>query len=382
MAGGEKPNNRKRKLAGIAGSVISLAVLTYIAIGLISGRGAWLSWVKGLFSSREPVEYADEYHFDVGRDRVFAVLGDSLAAVGTLGIQVLDAAGNETLRVPVRMSAPAVCAQGGRAVAFDIGGAAVWLFNETDTVMSFDPAGAVIEASMNRNGWICVCSQDSGGFKGAVDVYNDRNRAVYKVRLESGYVLSAALSPDNKTLAVLNLAEEGSRVSFYDLNSETPGHVFVLPGELIIDMWYLKSGDLLVVSTDSLFITDKNGAEKKLYDYSGSILGGYTFTGDFTALHILDYGVGYNGWIVALDEAGKLLGVIRTEREIMSISAGAGFLAVLRSDGFFFYDFGLGELPPANAPGSATAATRILALDDSSALAAGDNSAVVVRIGS
>ena len=380
MAGDEKPKNRWRMLAGIAGSIISLAVLTYIAIALISGNGLNMSWFTGMFSKRAPVEYANEYHFDVGRDRVFTSLGDSLAAAGTLGIQVLDAGGAETLKVPFRMSVPAIYAQGSQAIAFDIGGTALRVFDDASIITSVESNSAIIAASINKNGWFCVCVQEGGGYKGAVTVYNSKGSEVYRARLVSGYVLSAVLSPDNKSLAVLNLTDEGSRITFYSLNSETPERMFDLPGGLIIDIRYMPGNSLLVVSTDSLILLDKNGTDKELFNYSGGLLGKYTTGGGLIALHILDYGVGYSGRLVALGEDGKLLGEIDTDREIVSMSACGEFLAVLRSDGLFLYDPRLDSLPPSKGSGSTAGAAYVLALEGGAVLAAGDNSAVVMRV--
>jgi hypothetical protein len=332
-----------------------------------------------MFTKHEPVEYAGEYHFDVGRDRVFAKLGDSLAVAGTLGIQVLDAEGAETLRVPFRMSAPAITAQESRAIAFDIGGTAVRVFDDTGIVASVESSNAVIAASINKNGWFCVCAQDGGGYKGAVTVYNNKGSEVYRARLASGYVLSAVLSHDNKSLSVLNLTDEGSRVTCYSLNSETPDHMFDLPGGLIIDVTYLPGGDLLAVSTDSLLRIDKNGADRELCAYSGGILGGYTIGGGYIALYLLDYGVGFSGRLVTLKEDGKLLSEYRTDREIISMSAEGGSLAVLRSDGILFFDLQLEGEAPVSIPGPTAGTAHVLALGGGAALAAGDNSAVVIK---
>jgi len=199
MSGEEQPDKKKRRLPGkrrrlirIAGSVISLALLTFIAITLITGRQSGLLRFFGFFSDRTSAEIAGEYHFDVGRGRVFAELNGALAAAGTMGIQVLDAAGGETLRDSFRMTSPAVCASEGRAVAFDINGPAARVFSKTEIIASIDIDGSIVSASINRNGWFAVCSQEGGTSRGAVTVYNDEGRDVYRVNLATGYVLSAA----------------------------------------------------------------------------------------------------------------------------------------------------------------------------------------------
>ena len=380
MSGGEKPKFKRRRLIGAVCSLASLTVLTYIAIALISGRGLSLSWVKGIFSKNAPVEFADEYNFDVGRERVFAILNNSIASAGTLGIQVLDAGGSNTLRDPFRMSIPAIDAQEGRAIAFDIGGTAARVFSDTDFIASIETSSAIISASINRNGWFCVCAQESAGYKGAVTVYNSKGVEAYKVRLASGYILTAALSPDNKTLAILNFTDGGSCITFYNLNSEDAANTYFLPDGLIIDIMYLSGGDLLAVSKDSLITIDKNGADRELYGFSGGILSGYALTGGFIAVHLLDYGVGYNGRLVTLGVNGDIIGELAINREIISMSTGGELLAILRSDGLIFYDSHLDEIPQHGEPGAAIGATKVLVLTGDAALAAGDHSAVVIRV--
>ena len=381
MADDEKPVIKKFKLHRLIGYVclfVFLAMLVYIATSLLSGRGIGL---VDLFSPRGAADSLREYQFDVGRGRVFADLGDGVASVGTLGIQVFNSAGGETLREPFRMTTPAVYSQDGRAIAFDIGGTAVRVFNRSEIITAIETQGAIIAASINKNGWFCVCTQEGGGYKGLVTVYNNRGDSVYRAFLESGYVLTAALSPDNRYLAVLNLPNEGSRITFYRLNSLTPDSVFDLPGGLMIDMRFSSNSELIVVSTQALLEVDRNGDGRGLYEFSGRTLGGYSIGSGFTALHLLDYGVGHRGSIVTLDGAGAILGEHATDREIISISAGGEYLAALRSDGLVFFNSVLEEFPAAGRPGATAGATQVLTLENGAAIAAGDNSAVIFRVG-
>ena len=379
----ENPNNNKRvkrRLIRIAGSVLSLAILTYIAIALITGRQSGIFRIFGIFSGSGSVEMASEYYFDVGRDRMFADIGGYIAAAGTLGIQVLDAGGGETLRGSFRMSSPAISAQGNHAISFDIGGTSVRVFNKTEITTSIEIAGTIVSASINRNGWFAVCTHEGGSYKGVVTAYNDTGKAVFRVNQASGYILSAVLSSDNKSLAILDLTSYGSRITFYNLNSEDPDRVFELPGKLILDLWYMTDGDVLIISEDALLTVGKNNESSELYAFSGKRLGGYALDGDSVALLLLDYNVGHSGRIVSIDEDRKILGEKETDREIIAISLGGGYLTLLYNDGLVIYDTSLKELPLAESSASAVGATGVLALGSGRVLAAGDHSAVVFSI--
>ena len=378
----ENPKTKKRgrrRLIGLAGSLISIAILTYIAISLITGNQSGLFSFFGLFSGTEPVEVADEYHFDVGRNRVFADLGGSLTAAGTLGIQVLDAAGNETLRDSFRMVYPALSAVGGYAIAFDIGGTSVRVYDKADMIASFETSGVIVSASINKNGWFSVCTHGDGTSTGVITAYNNKGRETYRVFLTTGYALSAILSPDNKSIAILNLTEGGSRITYYNLNSVEADRVFDLPGGLIIDIRFLENGDMLVISTESLFVANKKNEIKELYDFSGKHLSSYSLDGGYLMLYLLDSGVGYRGRLVTMNEDGSIIGEIETNKETISISAGVDYLAVLRNDRMVIYSSELEELEVSGKSANAVGAVNALAIGGGAAIAAGDHSAVVVR---
>ena len=334
-----------------------------------------------MFDKRSAADPVGEYHFDVGRNRVFADLGGSLAAAGTLGIQVLDNSDNETLRDLFRLSSPAIKAAEGWAIAFDIGGTAVRAFTATRVTASLEAGGAIVSATINKNGWFVICTQESKAFKSIVTAYDNRGREVYKISLATGYALSAVLSSDNRKLAVLNLTGDGSRITLYSLNSEAPDSEYNYEDGLILDLRNLPDGKILAVATDSLIIVDTNGSGTEFFGFEGSRLGGYILGEDFITLHLFDYGVGYRGRIVTLDDAGRLLGGIVTDREIVSMSSGGGYLAVLKSDDSMFFDAELNEFQPVEESATAAGATQVISLGDRSVFAASDHFAVVFRIG-
>jgi len=384
MADDDNPKGikiNKRRLLGIVFSAASLILFTYVAITLISGRELGLARLIRWIRPAEYIEPVDDFYFDVGRNRVFADLGDSVAAAGSLGVQVFNKGGAETVRDPFRMSSPALSATEGRAVAFDIGGTSVRSFTESQICASVEASGAVVSASINRNGWFAVCTQDSGAYKSLVTVYNDTGQSAYRVSLASGYTLNAGLSPDNKKLAVLNMTDNGSKIILYDLGNEEPDGEFVYPGGLILDIRYLPGGQVLAVTMNSLVVVDKDGSGTVFFSFDGRRLGGYILIDSLVVLHLYDFGVGYGGRLITLDESGRLLGGVVTDRAILSMSTCGKYLAVLKSDGPVLYDTELSEFPPLNNHEAAAGATQVISLGDSSVLAAGDHFATVLRIG-
>jgi len=380
MGSEQKPKKKKRRLLGLFLSLIPLAILTYFAVSLISGQGLGISRIIGFFSASTSTLTVDVLEFNVGHDIVYADLDDSVVAAGTLGIQIFSSVGKETLRDPLRMSSPALCTGSGSAVVFDIGGTAARVFSKTEIITSHETDTPIISASINNNGYHCVTTQGTGGYKGRTMVFNSKGKELYKVDLASGYILTAIVSPDNKTLAILEMVEGGSRIAFYSIDSEAPGSSFDLPDTLIIDIIFIQTGDVLAVSEDSLLVVNPTGGTgDEIYTYKNRLLSGYTYDGGFIALHLLDYGIGYSGRIVTISENGKILGEIMTDKDILSVSSRGGDLAVLRSDGVFIYTGILEEFKALGPPVSAAEAMSILAIGGGVSLVAGDYSAVVYR---
>jgi hypothetical protein len=301
--------------------------------------------------------------------------------VGTLGVQVFSADGRETLRDSFRMIKPSVVASGNRSIAFDIGGTDVRVFESNDVTTTIEASGNVVSASINQNGWFCVVTQVGGGIRGSVTVYNRAGLDVYKVNLGSGYVLSAQLSPDNRSLSVLNLTDYSSRVSIYhglDEIKDEPDAVFDLLDGLIINIAYISNAEILAISTDSVLLIDSEGNGEMLMSFSDKRLGGFAHNDNFIALHLYDHGVGHRGSLVFLHTNGTFIGELTIDREIFSMSYTGNTLIALKSDGLAFISYDNEELSMYVDSISAAGASRVLAVNEFMAIAASDHSAVVV----
>jgi len=380
VSGNRYPLRKIRKILSFAFLLILLSVFAVIIASLILGYGFPPSWILNIFSRRVSPITVNEFSFDIGRANTFANLDGSVAAAGTLGIKVLDAGGIETLREPLRFIEPAISSYGNRCIAYDLGGTSIRVFEKTQVISTLETSSTIISASLNHNGWFCVVTQGTGNFKGTVAVYNNAGDNVYRVNLATGYALSTQLSYDNKTLAILTLAETGSRILYYNLDSEDdPAFIYELIDGLIIDIVYLRNGNVLALSTDSLFIVDNAGSGTDLYTFIDKRLGSYTINNDFIALHLYDHGLGHRGRLITLLIDGTVLGELSLDREIISMSAFNSSLIILRNDGVAFFNKELEEFEASIDNISAAGASMVLAVREDTALATSDNSAVVIR---
>ena len=371
---------RKRRWLSYVIVLAVLAALTLIALLTIQGYRAG---TLGIFSRRNPVFTVDELNFDVGRNRVFAEFRGSVATAGTFGIQVLNSDGEETLRDTFRMFTPAIVEQSGIFFVFDIGGTTARIFNSSQVIHTIETTGQIVSATLNQNGWFTMVTQEPGAFRGIVQVYNNQGIAVYRVNLGSDFPVTAKLSDNNNNLAILSLTNTGSRVTVYygiDEDKEDPDYQFELRDTVIFDIRFLENNEILAISTESLLRIDSTGEGTELFNFRGRRLGNFAHGEGFTALNLYDYGVGYTGQIVTINiDDGEIMGTHRVHREIISMSSGYGWLAVLQGNGIFFFDENMEEYPTSEEHAFAIASNRILLLGENVALATSDNSALLVH---
>ena len=376
-----RSSTKRFRIISIVLTLSFLAILIFITITLLSGEGFNFDWLINIFTETQETELADEMFFNIGRARVFADLGNSIAAAGTLGIQVLDYAGSETLREPTTFGTPAINAQNGRAIAFDIGGMEARVFDKDSVLASVTKSGPIVSASINYNGWFTIDAQEGGGYRGITSVYDNNGNVVFRVSLSSGYILSSVLSDDNNTLAILNLTDYGSRVTVYHgLDKEKSDGEYNVLDSLILDIEFLDSGDLLAITAESIMLIDPiNILGWEIFNLDAMRIGGYSISENFIALHLLDFGIGHRGKLIMLDTFGNLYGEVEIDRELISMSLMDDKLAVMLSDGLVLLDRSLNLLPLTDESPSASGVNQILSISNDSTMIAGDRFALIVK---
>jgi hypothetical protein len=363
--------------------IIVLAVLAALTLATALIVHGYNTGDLALFPRRSPVFTASELNFDVGRSRVFAESNGTVAAAGTFGIQVINADGEETLRDTFRLYTPAIVEHSGTFLAFDIGGTSLRKFTSNQILSEVTTTGQIVSATLNRNGWFTVVTQEPGAFRGTVQVYNSAGSVVYRVDLGSGFPITAKLSDNNNNLAILNLTNTGSRVTFYngiDEDKEDPDFWFELTDTVMFDFEFISNDEILAISTESVLRSSTTGESVELFSFRGRRLGSYALGEDFIALNLYDYGVGYSGQIITIDpDDGAIIAQNRIHREIVSMSVNYGWISILQSNEITFFNKLLEEYRASEEAVMALATNRILVLGENVALATSDNSALIVH---
>lgn len=111
------------------------------------------------------------YRYDTDNTNRFARVGTgSLVILSDTSLRLLGPDGSEVWSANVKMNAPALGQGGGLAVAYDIGGTALYVLDEEGPRLELTADGPLVSANLNGSGMLAVTTQISGT-KGHVDVY-------------------------------------------------------------------------------------------------------------------------------------------------------------------------------------------------------------------
>ena len=300
----------------------------------------YFAYVSSAVSSEKTV-----YQFDTDNSNRFAEMGDGcLVILSDTALRMLGADGSEIWSANVQMTAPALVQGGGRIAAYDVGGTAVYVLDESGEQMELTAEGPIVSASLNSSGMLAVTSQVSGT-KGRVDVYTADGSALAEVNAHRRFVADACVTEDGKSLSVVLMGQEDgtfvSDVSFYDLTRPGEAEVtadYVVQDGLVTAMGCHGSSILTV--TDTCFASGRaNGKLTGTYSYDGEYLREYDLGGDgFTALLLNRYQSDSVGRLVTVDDEGAGIASLDISEEVRSLSANGRYLSVLYEDRLVVYN--------------------------------------------
>ena len=185
-----------------------------------------------------------------------------------------------------------------------------------------------------------LCVQETG-YKGVVYVYNTKGEEIFEWLSGSAYVMTAAVSPDNKYLSVLSYTDTGTRVTKLRLSNEDYREDYEIPQVVGIDTDFAGS-DILVLTGDVLYHIDGGGKITEMYNFNGKYLNAYVL-GETATLVLRQHQAGGVSEIVSVEENGAVNGTQTAEGSVVALDANDRYTAVLTDSELRIYDTALRE---------------------------------------
>lgn len=202
--------------------------------------------------------------------------GDAIISRSTT-VACVDNDMNELWSVGQNNPAPVIKSDGKYTLtySFDVPNA---VLTKNGKSVEFVTENFVIGGNVNKNGYCALITREKG-YKAQVIVYSPEGEVVYKWHSADNYILDAAVSYDNRVLAVATADFSKKTASgglmFFNFSQEKPYAGQVLENNIIMQLKYTGKDSLLAVGDIGTAVFNGLGEKKAEYSYEGKKLTNY-----------------------------------------------------------------------------------------------------------
>lgn len=355
--------------------------LTLTVLVVLGAVAAAVLWDANSFDGlRRSIIYAraekDEtgcaklYYYENDATSRFAAIDGSLVTVAANQVRLLDERSQVLYQNSVRFLHPDLVSGGGVAVAYDIGGTALYALDSKGLRWQQETEGELLAVTVNPHGYVTAVYNKSGA-KAAVTVWDSNGAAVFTFQSAQRFVMTAALGQDDRTLAAVTMGQEdGKFQSFlvlYHTDSDKMVATTPVDGGVAYALETLQR-EFCAVTEQGLYLLDSGGELKASYSYGGQFLRRCVVgDGGWAALLMSRYKSGGYASLITVDGDGNELGGCDIDGEVLDISTAGRYVAVLFSDRLTIYDKYLTEV--ATLPDVSEVRAVLMRADGSAVLA-------------
>lgn len=355
--------------------------LTLTVLVVLGAVAAAVLWDANSFDGlRRSIIYAraekDEtgcaklYYYENDATSRFAAIDGSLVTVAANQVRLLDERSQVLYQNSVRFLHPDLVSGGGVAVAYDIGGTALYALDSKGLRWQQETEGELLAVTVNPHGYVTAVYNKSGA-KAAVTVWDSNGAAVFTFQSAQRFVMTAALGQDDRTLAAVTMGQEdGKFQSFlvlYHTDSDKMVATTPVDGGVAYALETLQR-EFCAVTEQGLYLLDSGGELKVSYSYGGQFLRRCVVgDGGWAALLLSRYKSGGYASLITVDGDGNELGGCDIDGEVLDISTAGRYVAVLFSDRLTIYDKYLTEV--ATLPDVSEVRAVLMRADGSAVLA-------------
>ena len=318
---------------------------------------------------------AELYQYAGDQTSQFAALEGSLVDLSANQLMLINEKGDNLINESIRFAAPMLISNENCAVAYDIGGTQLYVLGNKGILWTLESEDEILSASLNANGYVTVVGNKSG-YKAAVRVYSNAGEPVFEYDSADRFVMTAALSGDNRTLAAITMGQQNGRfVSYlmlYRTNSKEPTKKMMISNGVVYDIGWVD-GCFCIVAEDGLYFVETDGSPVGSYVFGNVYLRRCCFSeNDYASILVSRYKSGSQCTALAVDVEGNELGCCEVDGEVLSFDNAGRYTAVLCADELSIYDK---EMQMVSRLPDISEAHQVLMRSDGSAILAGTTAA-------
>ncbi len=272
-------------------------------------------------------------NFEPDSTNIFALYGSSLAVLNQGTYKLYNASGEEQLAMQYISSNPAMSVSDTYVCLYCRGSSELTVTDLTGTRGTITLSGGAVDVSQNSSGMIAAVHNDDR-YRSVVSVYDESQELVYEWKTSEYYVLTAALSPDGETLAVVALTQDDavfiSRIITFRLDEDSFHGVCDLEGNIVTDVSFLGNDAVCAVGDAGAYVLNSDGSIRYEYDYGGNSLRTCSSDENACVLSVVERTSGLSSYLVSLTASREPI-VTETD-EIRWIDCNDGYVALLYTD--------------------------------------------------
>lgn len=203
--------------------------------------------------------------------------------------------------------------------AYDNKGRDIVIFNLKKIISNTKTASSIILAKPLDNGEFIVIAEDKSA-KNQVIVFDNSGKEEFIWHSGVNNVVDAAYSYEAGKLTVvsadLSTGILNSKLSFFDISSNTPYSEITVDDVFITNINYFNDNNMLAVSDKGIYYFNVNGEMKNSYSYNEKMLSNYSLLKDGTCA--LSFRSNSNETLTEIvNKKGKLIGSYNSLNEVV-----------------------------------------------------------------
>ena len=300
------------------------------------------------------------YSFDSHSSNRYEKMGDDLIVASIGGLSAYDKNGAERHVLQKPLELPQLLVSGNMAVAYDVGGSTLLALQKgKGEVLSLEETHPILDADLSSNGAICLSSSASG-YKSVLSVYNEEQDLIYRWLSSTTYFPLCALAPNGRDMAAIAMGQTDgvfeSSIYLFRTDSEEIQNKISLGNELVYDITFLDSDLMCAVCETGVQYFNMKGEQLGHYSYTDEYLKDFDLGGNgFLTLSTNMYRAGNRYSLTTVNEKGKEIASCYIGEEILDLSAGGRYIAVLTPGKLTIYTQSLHVYHETTQIGSTTA---------------------------
>lgn len=271
--------------------------------------------------------------FPSGMNYEAVTFGKEMLFVSNDGIKAVDSSGRESWSTVAATSSPMVDIENDFIMLADAGGNSINVYKNDKIISQIKTEREILTAKVNKNGYVAVAT-DELGYKGAVLVFDNHGKEVFKWYSGNGYIGDVDISGDKDIVVSQLVADKEqiySRIMIIETNADDKSQCIAEVDGIVMKLKYKKNGGIIAVTDNGVHIFKRNGKEECKIDFEGRIPVGCNIENQGNMVFAFDSGLN-NTIIESYSARGKLRGHYETDGKMLCFDVnGECILAATRN---------------------------------------------------